>query len=228
MNKECKNILKSSSILLVEDNIQLREKFCRLLSLYVECIYETDNGVDALKVYAKNKPSIIITDIEMPQMDGLEFIKIIRQENSKIPIIVTSAYSNREYLLESIKLFLVDYLIKPIKHDDLMVALESSAKILQEDVLSNNINIKGCNYDSKNKQIIVDGINCRLTNSEMALIELLILNRGNLVTKIMCEDKIYSKKEMSDSALKNIVFKLRKKIGRDIITTVDKLGYMIE
>lgn len=132
MNNELKTILKDSSLLLVENDEKIMEKFSRLLGLYVKNIYQATSGIEALEIYKKNKPSFIITDIEMPHMDGLEFLDILRKKNENVPAIITSAYSNKEYLLQSIKLQLSDYLIKPIDHNDLMLALERVAISLKK------------------------------------------------------------------------------------------------
>lgn len=228
MTKENKAILKVSSILLVEDDVELRNKFTRLLSLYVDTIYVASNGLEGLKLYEKHNPSIIITDIETPQMNGLEFIKIIRQKNMSIPIIITTAYSNKEYLLDAIKLLLVDYLVKPIDFDFLNKALNTAVNQLSKHTLKSKITINGLTYDFKNKEASFLNTTVRLSKTESALLELLILHRGNLVCKNTIEEKIYPNKYMSDTAIKNVVFKLRKKIGLDIIVTVDKIGYKIE
>ena len=142
MHEDIKEILKTTNLLLVEDDDRIMEKFSRLLSIYVNKIYHVSNGKKALALFKKHRPSFIITDIEMPDMDGLEFVEILRKENENIPVIITSAYSNKEYLLTSIKLQLIDYLIKPINYNDLMVGLEKVAKSLRKSRLSNIIEIK--------------------------------------------------------------------------------------
>lgn len=203
MNNELKTILKDSSLLLVENDEKIMEKFSRLLGLYVKNIYQATSGIEALEIYKKNKPSFIITDIEMPHMDGLEFLDILRKKNENVPAIITSAYSNKEYLLQSIKLQLSDYLIKPIDHNDLMLALERVAISLKKNSLQSVVEIyDGVFYKKQKKVINVDGINNKLTVIESELLEFLILNKGSIVTKKMVEDKIYLFKEMSNVALK--------------------------
>lgn len=228
MDNELKNILKSATLLLVDDDARIREKFSRLLKLYVNKIYEASNGKKALEVYKKHKPSFIITDVEMPDINGLEFIEIIRNENEYIPIIITSAYSNKEYLLASIKLHLIDYLIKPINHSELLISLEKISKILKKNIISNIIEINNeIIYNPSTKTVCIYDILNRLTQNESELLEMLILNRGKVVTKQMIEEKIYIFKDMSDSALKNMIYKLRKKLVKDIIS-FDRLGYKLD
>ena len=229
MNKESRRILKSSSVLLIEDDGRVREKFNRLLSVYVNKVYEASNAETAFEIYNNNKPCFIITDIEMPDINGLDFIETLRKKNDKVPIIITCAHSNKEYLLFSIKLQLIDYLIKPIVQDKLFQALEEAAKIIKKTTLLNVIKISDeIIYNPINKTVNVFNTLVRLTVSENKLLELLLLNRGNVVTKEMVEEKIYIFKEMSDTALKNIIYKLRKKLVKDVIKSVDKLGYTID
>lgn len=228
MDKELKNVLKSATLLLVEDDARIREKFSRLLAIYVNKIYEAPNGKKALEMYKKYKPSFIITDIEMPDMDGLEFVEIVRKENEYIPVLITSAYSNKEYLLTSIKLQLVDYLIKPINHSELLISLEKVSKILKKNTISNTIEINSeIIYNPSTKTVCIYDIVNRLTLNESELLEMLIINRGKVVTKQMIEERIYVFKEMSDSALKNMVYKLRKKLVKDVIS-FDRLGYKLD
>ncbi|QDF28171.1 response regulator transcription factor [Halarcobacter anaerophilus] len=228
MTEKCEIKLKKSSILLAEDEDSLRNSFKKVLLLYVQKVYTVSDGEEALDVYNKYKPDIIITDLKMPKLNGLDLIKIIRKENENIPIIVTSAYTDQSFLLESIKLSLVEYAIKPLREINLSQLLERCAEILLKN--SKTIIDFGKNgfYDYNNKTFSFQGDIILLTNKEIDFFELLLANRGTLVTKNDIEDKLYIYDEVPPSALKNLVFKLRKKLKADIIKTISKLGYMIE
>lgn len=221
-------ILSKSSILLAEDEDSIRESFKRILLLYVDKVYEASDGEAALKLYKKHMPDIIITDIKMPKLNGLELIKKIREKDDKTPIIVTSAYADQDFLLESIKLSLVEYVIKPMKESVLNRVLAESAKIISD---KQNTLIKidsSHSYDYNNKVFTCKDKNIELTQKEVEFFEILLAHRGTLVTKHDIEDKLYIYEEAPPSALKNLVFKLRKKLEIDLIKTVSKLGYMIE
>lgn len=220
--------LKKSSILLAEDEENLRDSFKKVLLLYVQKVYTASDGEEALELYYKHKPDILITDLKMPKINGLDLIKTIRKENEEIPIIVTSAYTNQEFLLESIKLSLVEYAVKPIREINLSELLESCAKILLKHSRTIIKLAENCYYDYDNKTFTYKEETTLLTNKEIDFIEILLSHRGNLVTKYKIEDKLYIYEEAPPSALKNLVFKLRKKLKIDIIKTVSKLGYMIE
>ena len=228
MEKHCELILKSSTLLLAEDDKFVRESFGRVLSLYVGNILLAKDGEEALELFEKEQPDIIITDVKMPKLNGIELIKKIREENRSIPIIITSAYSDREYLLDAIKLSLVEYIIKPMKESQLNSVLENSAKILLDNSKTKIYFDENNYYDYTNKQFISNSNFISLTNKEIEFFELLLAHRGELVTKVKIEDKLYIYEEAPPSALKNLVFKLRKKLPLDIVKTHGKLGYIIE
>ncbi len=228
MDEKYEILLNESSILLAEDEENVRESFKKVLLLYVNEVFTAKDGAEALELYSKHQPSIIITDIKMPKLNGLEFIKKIREKNQDIPIIVTSAYTDQDFLLESIKLSLVEYVVKPIKEQDLSRLLKECAQKLYEKsktiVKLENDSL----YDFENKIFIHQKKSIPLTQKEVEFFEILLAHRGNLVTKQDIEDKIYIYEEAPPSALKNLVFKLRKKLKVDIIKTVGKLGYTIK
>ena len=176
MDKELRNVLKSATLLLVDNNEITLIKFRRILESFVKKVYYASNGKEALKIYKKNKPSFIITDIEMPHMNGLEFVEIIRKKNEYIPIMIVSAFINKEYCLSSIKLQLCDYLIKPINLDQVIISLEKIAKILKKDLLPLIIEInEGVFYKPVERIICVDNHISKLTTQESDLLDYLML-----------------------------------------------------
>lgn len=221
-------ILHNSTILLVEDEENLRNSFAKVLLLYVGQIYTASDGEEAFAIYKSKHPDIIITDIKMPKLNGLELIKKIRHENLDIPIIVTSAYTDQDFLLESIKLSLVEYIVKPIKERDLTRLLETSAALLLKKSQTIIKLDDTSAYDYNNKVLIQNNTSIALTQKEIELFEILLMHKGTLVTRQSIEDKLYIYEEAPPSALKNLVFKLRKKIGNVIIQTVGNLGYTIK
>lgn len=229
MNFVYMDILSKSTILLVEDENELRKSFKKVLSLWVKDVHEASNGEEAILVYQKYFPDIIITDIKMPKINGLDFIQTIRDTNSDIPIIVTSAYTDKDFLLKSIKLSLIEYLVKPIQEHELeRVLFNCAKKILEKSPIIVQIEPFG-SYDYQNKCFIDKQKNSiDLTAKEAELIEFLLKNRGDLLSKNIIESHLYVYEEAPPSALKNLVFKLRKKLNCDVIKGVGKLGYKID
>lgn len=115
------------SLLFVEDNETIRFLYNRLLSKRVARFYIGENGLEGLKLYKEHKPDLIITDISMPVMDGLEMIRHIKAITPDIKVIVMSAYSIKEYFLEAINLGVNGYLIKPVEAKKLYALIDELA-----------------------------------------------------------------------------------------------------
>ena len=126
------NIDDTISVLYVEDQIDIQEEFVDILSLYVDEIHVASNGQEGLEGYQTHLPDIIITDIQMPLMTGLEMVEKIRAKDQDIPIIVTSAYEDSEYLLDAINMGVEHYLLKPVMLDKLQNHLERIKKRLMQ------------------------------------------------------------------------------------------------
>jgi DNA-binding response OmpR family regulator len=228
MDEKYEILLSKSSILLAEDEERLRESFQRVLLLYVSEVYSAKDGEEAYTLYKKHRPDIVITDIKMPKINGLELVKMIRLKDAETPIVVTSAYTDQDFLMELIKLSLVEYLVKPVKERDLSRVLAACAQRLYQDHRTLTSITDTLQYDLENKLFIHGDERILLTHKEIEIVELLLSHQGNLVTKQQIEETIYIYEEAPPSALKNLVFKLRKKLPEEIIETVGKLGYVIK
>jgi DNA-binding response OmpR family regulator len=228
MNNKILNNLKSSSILVVDDCLNTRKILVNLLSLYIGKIYEASDGIEGLEIFNTLNPSIIITDIEMPRMNGLTFISKIRETNDDIPVIIISGFSTKEYLLKAVKLSLISYLEKPIKKDLLLSSLSKAAEFVKITKLFGEITImENYIYDATNKKLVINNqYNC-LSRSEICILELLILNRRSFITKDKIIDSCSLFRYKSDSYINNVVCKLRKKLGEDLIITIYRSGYIL-
>lgn len=135
MNKE---ILKNISILYVEDEVNVREFTKKVLVSLLKNVYVASNGEDGLKIFEENKNEIdlIITDINMPKMDGLSMSYSIKKMNNDIPIIITSAYNDTDFLKKSSELGISTYAIKPI---DLYQLIESIIKAMEPIILKKKL-----------------------------------------------------------------------------------------
>lgn len=110
---------RQMSVLYVEDDRVIKEVFSKILKKYTQTLFVAENGVDGLEIYEQFKPDIIITDIEMPEMDGLEMSAKIRENDNDIPIILTTAYNDENIFLEAIDIGVDKFLVKPISLDKL-------------------------------------------------------------------------------------------------------------
>ncbi len=122
--KDILQTTKDLHVLYVEDDEDIRKKSMDLFHNFFEHITTVKDGVEALEEYNKNPYDIIITDISMPRMDGIELIRKIRQDKPKIPIIVYSAWNSSSYMSDCISLNVDGYLLKPMQVKNLIEVLE--------------------------------------------------------------------------------------------------------
>jgi len=117
---------KEISILYVEDEEKLREEMFSFLSKIFIHVETASDGREGLKKYRINRPDIVITDIGMPNMNGLELIQEIKKINEKQEVIVISAYTDPDYLIQSIKLGVSGYIIKPMNFEQILRTVAQS------------------------------------------------------------------------------------------------------
>jgi len=122
------SILKNITILYAEDEAALREITLNILRGFTKKQFVAENGAEGLELFKQNESEIdlIITDVNMPIMNGLEMIRQIKEINPNIPIIVATAFSNTEYLLEAIDIGVDKYVLKPIDMKKLLQLMSQS------------------------------------------------------------------------------------------------------
>ncbi len=220
--------LKNLTVLYVEDDNEVRENIATSLAYFVKSVDSASNGDEAYELYKNISPDIIITDIDMPGMNGLELAARVRENDSFIPIVVTTAYTTEEFLLDAVSLHLERYLVKPVTLAKLKESLESCYNKLKE---LNRISINfstGYSYnltshimEDKNGEFVA------LQNKEKLLLELLIKNISEITYYSEIEDEVWKDEELNRGTLKALVVKLRKKLGKDSIVNENELGYRL-
>ncbi len=218
---------KKLTLLYVEDEPLILENAILYLEDQFTKIYEAKNGKDALEIYHRKKPDIIITDIKMPKLNGLELCKEIRKNDSNTPIIITTAFTDQTYLLQAIELNLVKYLIKPILEESLNEALSESFKKINNGEKSVVRLSKLHYFDSFNKTLFYEDALIKLAPLEMEFLTLLIAQKDRILSYQEIENHIWKGDYMSEDAIKTLVKNLRKKISKDCIQNHSKLGYKI-
>lgn len=221
------NEFKNIKILFVEDEENIRINAISYLKRLFDEVYEAKDAFEAFEIIEQKKPHIIITDINMPKINGLEMIKKIREKDLDTNIIVLSAYAQTSYLLDAIELGLVKYLIKPIRHETIYPVLTQCVKKIN----NNNLNIKyfskECYFDSLNKILIKDSTNIKLTNKELDLLCLLCENKNQTVLYETIQAVVWNDSFMSEDAIRSVARNLRKKLPKNCLENFSKIGYKI-
>ncbi|QSZ41281.1 diguanylate cyclase [Sulfurimonas aquatica] len=119
-------MLSNISLLYVEDDLDVADEVAYFLRKKITTLHLAQNGEEGLELFRKFSPDVIVTDIQMPKMNGLEMIKIIHEENPGMPIIITSAFNEPEMLLKAIDVGVDAYMLKPIHLKELLVKIQKS------------------------------------------------------------------------------------------------------
>ena len=214
-------------ILFVEDDEIALENGVEYLSEHFEVVLEANDGLEGWKLYTKHKPQIVITDIMMPKINGLELVERIRKNDKTTQIIVTSAFSTKEYLLKAIELQLVKFLIKPISEQQLTEALDICCSAF-EHKRTNVVTLSSvCSFDRFNKTIVNKGILFTLRTKECLLLELLLKNKERFVSYEEIENAVWENSVMSKDALKTVIRDLKAKLPVNSIENLSKMRYKI-
>ena len=229
MNNEIfREKLKTLTLLYVEDELLIRQNAVEYLSRMCKEVYQAEDGLVGLEQYEKHKPDIIITDIKMPKMDGLAFAKEVRKSDKETLIIIATAYTETEYLLQAVELQLIKYISKPIAFDKLNEALALACEYRDETYSSMlTISANVC-YDTLNQTLLVNNSIVNLTHNEALLFNFLVKNQHRAIHYEEIESLIWAYEGMSMDALRSLVRGLRKKLQDDYIDNISGVGYRLK
>jgi len=218
--------LNSLTVLFVEDEKELRNALEGAIGDEFEKFIVARDGDDGLKKFKKYKPDIVITDILMPIRDGLEMAKDIKHISRETPIIVLSAFSEKERLLKAIDVGIDKYLIKPIDPDELMLTVNYIA----DELLSLDKVVElgsGYQFDKNRKVLVQKGKTIALTKKELLFISILVKNLGVFVLHEEIKKYVWTNKNVTDAAIRTFIKRVREKTGKEFIKNVPGLGYKI-
>ncbi|EAI4334581.1 response regulator transcription factor, partial [Campylobacter jejuni] len=169
---------------------------------------------------------LVITDIAMPIMDGLDMAREIKEISDDVPIVVLSAYSEKERLLRSIDIGIDKYLIKPVDIEELFKVLDC----LVGEKIEANMLVKiseEYQFNKTKRTLIHNGKEIVLTKKELAFISLLLKQPGVLVLHEDIKKNVWIGEHVSDTAVRTFIKRVRDKVGEDFIKNVPSLGYKI-
>lgn len=219
---------KNFCILYVEDDIEVQINISKILSLLFQKVYVASNGAEALEIFKRHEINIILTDYEMPILNGYELIVNIRKISETIPVIILSNHTEKEKLLKCIPLKLTQYLEKPVIYEKLFLTLNECKKEIEKySSIKYSIN-KTIIYDPKGKFLFINNNKIELTALEIEVFEYMYNNKNQLILKDKLIDIIYKDQNYSENALKNLIYRLRKKLGKGIIENHKNLGYLLK
>ena len=159
------------TLLYAEDNQESRENYTFVLKNYFHEVYTAKDGKEALELYYEKKPDVVLLDVTMPLMDGLEVAEAIRKEDNETPIVMLTAHSESDRLLRAVPLHLEQYLLKPIKTKLLQ---DTMLKLIQKLQDKDMVQLKeGLFWKKMSRELLYLNQHIKLTVKEKLLIEFL-------------------------------------------------------
>ena len=218
------NLLKTLKILIVEDEDRLSKLLKDAIGEFFFSVIIARDGNEGLKKFKANKPDIVITDIMMPNCDGLEMTQSIKDIDELIPIIVLSAYSDKEKLLKAIDIGINKYFIKPFEADELIEHINKIAPNLNK---RRKIKLKNSyTFDNNSRSLYKNDKLVNLTKREKEFFYILLKHSNEVVDSQKIKDILWDD-PVSDERLRTFIKRLRLKTSKDIIENASGQGYLI-
>lgn len=224
--------MNNSTILYAEDEDQTRANYSNYLKRHFKEVFQACNGSEALELYKKHKPDILLLDINMPKINGLELSKIIRENDKTTRIIILTAHLEQDKLLFAAELNLTKYLPKPISRSELKEALNEAVLQLKElNGKLDSISLGESIFWNKNShKLFKEDYEIKLTKYEILLLDLLSSKVNRVFT--LDEISLYLWDDLDDydnsaNKLKDIIKRLRKKIPKNAIENIYAAGYKL-
>lgn len=224
MNNELISNLSAFTLLYVEDEEGIRKNINEILKHLFKKIYVAKNASEAFKLYQDNKPDLIITDIRMGKESGIDLIKKIRKTDSKTRVVITSAHTDLEYMLDAAELHLVKYVVKPITEQKLTEALEAFVKSYNNARVYNLAD--SWLFDESKSIIQSPEEEFKLTKKENQFLKLLI-QKNRIITYEEMENIIWNEDIMTPNAMRLFIKNFRKKLPNSALKNVQGTGYRL-
>jgi DNA-binding response OmpR family regulator len=226
---------KKIKILLVEDEVKIANSLRQGLE---ELNYKVDIAFDGIlgqKLFLQEKYDIILLDINLPGINGLDLCKMVRQHDRKIPVLMLTAFGSTDDKIEGFDTGADDYLVKPFDFKELLVrinALLRRAEIIME-IKGNELSIADLKMDLERKEVIRAGKKIKLTAKEFQLLEYLLRNKNKVVSRGDIAENVWALDfDTGTNIIDVYVNYLRRKIDREyaqkLIHTQVGFGYVMK
>ena len=214
-------------ILVVEDDQIIREGISEYLSEFGYDIVQAKDGHEALKNFENYEINLVILDIQIPLLNGLEVLKEIRKK-SELPVLMLTAFNDEEYKINAFSSLADGYMEKPFSLPVLKVRIDSLIKRYfgnHEKFEYNNAEVDFTSYSAK-----FNGEDVDINAKELEILKYLLENEGQALTRTQIIDNVWKETDEIpfDRVIDVYIKELRKKLGLDCIVTIRNVGYKLE
>jgi len=218
--------MNNLTALVADDEPTVLDKLVQYLAIYFDTVYKARDGLEALEIYKDKSPDIILTDINMPKLNGLKLVEQIRKTDKKTKIIMLTAHTDTDYLIKAVELHLVSYLLKPIKIDELKNTI---TKAIEEIGQNNYIDLtNGYSWDDNSNSLLNKNKKIELSDYESLFIKCLVNKKNQSVSYEELHNYIYDMDDFSKDAISSLVKRIRQKTNKELILSCYRVGYKIE
>lgn len=215
-------------ILLIEDDQALAEGLKQALKHEGFTVNHVSEGLLAVSAVKVEPPDLIILDIGLPDIDGLEVLKLVRKLNQTLPVLMLTARSSLSDKITGLDSGADDYLAKPFEMTELFARLRVLERRLAS-IQKTEIQIGEVNLDISAHTVLVGKNSIDLSRHEYMILKALMENTGRVLTRQNLESKIYNwDEEVGSNALEVHIHNLRKKLPDSFIKTVRGIGYTVK
>ena len=221
-----------TKILMIEDDFMIAESTMTLLRYHQFEVEGVNNGVDGLALLTKQSFDLILLDLGLPLMDGMQILRQIRQRTS-IPVLIISARDQLQNRVDGLNQGADDYLVKPYEFDELLARINALLRRgnAETALLKNQSQLLKSGeltLDVEQHLATFKGQHIELSNREWAILIPMVTHPNKIFSKANLEDKLYDfDSEVTSNTIEVYVHHIRAKLGKDVIRTIRGLGYRL-
>ncbi|SPL71261.1 response regulator transcription factor [Acinetobacter stercoris] len=221
-----------AKILMIEDDFMIAESTMTLLRYHQFEVDWVNNGIEGLKLLVQQNFDLVLLDLGLPMMDGMQVLKQIRQK-TKVPVLIISARDQLQNRVDGLNQGADDYLIKPYEFDELLARIQALLRRVGTEAqasTANDLILKSGDLILNVEQHIatMNGQEIELSNREWAILIPLMTHPNKIFSKANLEDKLYDfDSEVTSNTIEVYVHHLRSKLGKNFIRTIRGLGYRL-
>ena len=219
--------LLQMTVLAAEDDQTMRESLKRTLGLYFKEVLTAGDGGAALALFESQTVDMAVLDVAMPGLSGLEVAARIREREPDLPVIILTCHDDVTFMQTAVRLRLMEYLLKPV---NLVLLEEALGRCVDEMHHRDRLEISlqgGARFNPNTGTAAHKGVRVQLTQNENRFLTYMSKRRGIMVEPHHICRTLGSEREFSLNALRNLIYRLRNKIGRDAVTCNKDIGYIL-
>jgi DNA-binding response OmpR family regulator len=220
--------MKNLTLLYIEDDPEIQRCLSEFLERYTSNLHLAQSAEEGMLLYEEIDPDIILLDINLPGKSGIDFARELRKADHNTRIVISTAYTDKAFLLTAVELELTRYLVKPVTSMELMEALSKAADEYEDVKVCKEVDLgEGFSYDHERKALLQEGKEVILRRKEMQLLEFFIAHARHTLSYEALQYEIWTDSLMSKDAVRAQIRNLRKKIHPQIIKNISAIGYRL-